>query len=1000
MILFHLVVIICHLLFAYSYVCKNTADSAPFRKVSLLKHRFSSKLDHLSGHSLSTLSKNGYSKILSELKFKVSDAEPEVLVEEEEEEAIESTGRDIGAQSVNAGGLLQRLSKGIVPIAASIGFAATPSSSLIFRLAGATVGGFTGILAKRFVLDKYLQQRLDDDTPEENYTPEIARALRQLTSDPEILSYTIADVEAVAKQNDIKASDLSVLFTYLFSDMLIAATKDVDRDLTELVDILDFAVNLDLKPSEIGDGFALAAIKIGKQLKVDERGFFSAEYPQELLLQASKLFFLGEKLIGAFEGFYGKRFATALYVQFPQESFNEVITASCKVLFKRCIESVLANPESFTPDEVNTLREYITTSPEISSFRPSNMQNMILEAVQLSVDSTLGKSGVRSAELTNYKNLRLAQKVLGWNSLELESTIETRTLPLFEKAVRDAINDIFQHPDRAMNYEGFFEERMKSLCIDPMKAKVTLTTIISEKNKEYLTTIDKVYSIAKGSLEPTYKLMIKYARTYDELKRLTKFVMNDTKLPIPGLPFADLIRANLYELKITSTKSANSKYRESSNLIEDEMFALSDVQQELVKKSIALPKVTTWILQCLQEGNYDASAKDAYQKLLIEYSVSKQEWAQSAIDFYYQQVQEIASSKAVPSNADLEKLQKIRAFLDIAKDDERSKELVSKVHLELFGEKYTKALNECMTPTGVIVEEYVDSLNRLRERLGLTEADARLLLSFSVRTRMTSIIKGLLEQYKSSQDPTKLMEKRQKRMKAKQADPISSLDNKFGFVETDDDDDVFTSQDSAQKSGGGPNVFMRETLNFIDFYEQNFKVLGFNMRESSTSIVKADDANSLPVRATGILPERDLIDLFKHFVITRLSEKDEKLRARYIANENMFAEALGLSKENQIKVKESLAYTVHKRVFKNILQYKDGLSPQDIQQFAVLKDSLGLSAEFADRVYYEASKGAVIEYAKQLFTPSGESTPPITPEAAQKFRNQVRAIETRVVDDK
>ena len=40
------------------------------------------------------------------------------------------------------------------------------------------------------------------------------------------------------------------------------------------------------------------------------------------------------------------------------------------------------------------------------------------------------------------------------------------------------------------------------------------------------------------------------------------------------------------------------------------------------------------------------------------------------------------------------------------------------VNLELLGDKYVKAVTESMMPTGVITEEYLDGLDRLRIRLG------------------------------------------------------------------------------------------------------------------------------------------------------------------------------------------------------------------------------------------------------------------------------------------
>lgn len=53
-----------------------------------------------------------------------------------------------------------------------------------------------------------------------------------------------------------------------------------------------------------------------------------------------------------------------------------------------------------------------------------------------------------------------------------------------------------------------------------------------------------------GNLLPVYKLIVSYAKSYDILEKVTKPVMEDVKIPIPGLPFADIVRANLYELSL------------------------------------------------------------------------------------------------------------------------------------------------------------------------------------------------------------------------------------------------------------------------------------------------------------------------------------------------------------------------------------------------------------------------------------------------------------------
>ena len=61
------------------------------------------------------------------------------------------------------------------------------------------------------------------------------------------------------------------------------------------------------------------------------------------------------------------------------------------------------------------------------------MQNLIMEALQLTLDNALQDSSPLQAKVANYDNLKRAQAVLGWNTLEFDATVATRTMPVFEK---------------------------------------------------------------------------------------------------------------------------------------------------------------------------------------------------------------------------------------------------------------------------------------------------------------------------------------------------------------------------------------------------------------------------------------------------------------------------------------------------------------------------------------------------------------------------------------
>ena len=145
-----------------------------------------------------------------------------------------------------------------------------------------------------------------------------------------------------------------------------------------------------------------------------------------------------------------------------------------------------------------------------------------------------------------------------------------------------------------------------------------------------------------------------------------------------------------------------------------------------------------WITQCITEKNFDKGARDAYQKLLDEYDVSKEAWDATAIDYYYQHAQSVAARRQIPSGEDMAELQQLAEFLQAPSQN------VNKVHMEVLGDKYVKALMEAMTPSGVITEEYLDGLERLRDRLMLTDADAKSLVGFAARTRMGPVLKDLV----------------------------------------------------------------------------------------------------------------------------------------------------------------------------------------------------------------------------------------------------------------
>ena len=968
-------------------------------------------------------------QLLNPLQFKLSEQDTggKVALDVDEED------EDGGEEGINPK-LLRKFSKGVIPLAASLGFAVTPSPALATRLAGALAGSVVGLLVNRAIINSIVE--LDDGSLDrfggsggsggrfvlDNSVEAALRSLRE--EDLAALEMDLSDMENIAKKHRVPAKHLGFFFTHAFAEVVYRSVHSDSMDLTELSEVIDFATTVGLSPSEIGDGIALAANRIATQLERDDRGLFTESFDPESLYAASKVFFLADKMIGSLEGFYGRRTMAALSF-FTPETYQEIVSDACKNLFRRCVESVISNPTDFSTEEVNQLRDFISTTASVSSLRPANMQNMIMEAIQFNLERSLelkhSQSKVESspegdtpaatasasvaaamqAEVHDYDKYVEAQEILGWSSRELGATLETRTMPLFEQVVDDVFMRVQDKPELGGGeLRDVLYERMEALKIDPRKARVLINQKISEMNSDYMSRIDKVYSASSSAIEPAFKIMATYSHVHQALQKVTAAVMGDAKIPVPGLPFADMVRVSMYELQL-------SRGDELKTGVNNEMFELNPEQQKIVRRHLALPKVSTWINQCISERNFAAGARSAYEKLLKEYEVPEEEWKATAVDFYYQEVSRVASSRQVPTSADMEHLAALRGFLGLdtkladaatttTESESESKaatvaggkteggaslpEMVRRVHLELLGDKYVKAVTESMTPTGVITEEYVDGLERLRMRLGLSETDADQLLAFTARSRMGPILKNLADVWRSDTDANFRREKERKEKEAqgnvrdKRRDFIDSPDNVFGFMEM-----------GGQKDGGGPNVFMREALNLVDFVQQNYAVQG-------KELLTPED---VPVTASGIMPTKDLAGMFKHYLITRLSEQDETLRQRYIDAEPIFAKLLGVNSDGQAKLKESLAYTAFVRLLKNVLQYKPLVEASDLQQFVVLKESLNLSGRVADQIYKDATRDAVLQHASLLFRKTKSGEIPINAARVTTFREQVRFLSTQ-----
>lgn len=413
---------------------------------------------------------------------------------------------------------------------------------------------------------------------------------------------------------------------------------------------------MELSDVEIGNGITIASVWLGKSVIKTPKGYFiapsssssrsssSSSDSESMLIKACKLYFIADKCIESLDGYFGNRLDVSLSYLTP-DMLKSQITEESRSLYVRAIDSVLANPDKFSRDEIDSLQEYLMSNTKVSDLRPSNMQDIILKKLNDKVDADMddgnkvGSDDVHGG-IAEYDSLKKAQEVIGWSNFAFDSVVEGKTLPIFNDFIKSMIKTIFDDVSAKDELNKSFSRLYQSLHIREDKARASLITLMSARNDEYIEMLQKVYEKSNGKVDECFKIMTNYATAHAALSEIVKPVMNNYEIPLPGLPFADMTRVAMYEMKLEQKKSQ----------VNDEMFTLNQAQIDLVERNLALPKIASWIKQCITEDNYDPMAKQTFEKMLKDYKVSDEEWQATAVDYYYQEAIRVSNMQAIPSD--------------------------------------------------------------------------------------------------------------------------------------------------------------------------------------------------------------------------------------------------------------------------------------------------------------------------------------------------------------
>ncbi len=320
------------------------------------------------------------------------------------------------------------------------------------------------------------------------------------------------------------------------------------------------------------------------------------------------------------------------------------------------------------------------------------------------------------------------------------------------------------------------------------------------------------------------------------------------------------------------------------------------------------------------------------------------------------------------------------------------------MHVATFGPSYKKSVLEAMGITGVILPEYRQPLQKLRDRLGVGEEEAHKLFLSAISEKLVPMVQRI--EYELER--LFLTKEQVARKRGK-----------------DIGEDVFAQGSNRGDLGiGTQGNIMSDILNLVDFYtendvpikvpkqksidgghEKNEEDIETTTGEAKATTIPATDEDeeikveemdvTYPVTAIGLKAvEPEMAEAMYHqFLVGGFSSSQQQQAARYEAAAPIFGGILGLSKERMEAVGGNVGSAVYENFITNVLQTKTSMDQQDMMFLAQIQSKLKISSEKAQEMLIEAEKKVLKGQAQRLF-----DAKTILPSDIQGFRERCNGM--------
>lgn len=587
------------------------------------------------------------------------------------------------------------------------------------------------------------------------------------------------------------------------------------------------------------------------------------------------------------------------------------------------------------------------------------------DAYSTTVEDLVQKKG----KLDSSDNEKLARLrgLFGIDDDRATSTLKSLAEPVYREAISTALDSIGNSKESYASVYGKLALRQTELGLPAEAARGTLAKEITlraddivKKASKYLRVqnMNGCVTVVKELLEFCDKIVSLVHASQVNGKEDTKTIKE--YMPNVGRSLSRTEPTQMYRIFLSSCLS-DRKIDESEEVQLRRLRAilrLNDKDAQDAFKAAAGPVYRKILVDALSSKNYDQETKANIASVRQDLALPEDAAKTIAVGMYREKLRIVTEGNRILQEHEAQELFMLREFLSLEQED------VADVHKVIMGPIYEQSVTEAMGPTGILLEDYRAGLDRLRDRLFLSQEDADAVFFRVVKSRMKMYVNRAMNQ----------LEKR------------SQFRGQNEERDVGEDPNIKRAGAMLGIDAGGLPV---ELSNLVDFYTRN-------------KIVKEDEievegekrkVTRYPITLRDELEPKVYNELYKQYVIQCFSASSRSEKQRLFAALDQLGSILGLTEDEVGTIHANIGSLIYKNYINQSL-LKGPLEAKDVEFLQNIEKMLSMKREQCQKIEKDAKESRVNILIEQIL-----NQPKVLPESIKKMRETAKLLEVDIVKD-